>query len=152
MLRAANKLRVSLQQPARSTECARMKRDNLVNQNYSTARLLVASLLVIKKLIHRSQIVKAQTVHTWGTSPIWTFYAQSWSSAISKVLVPVSWEFLRTESYFPLKEGTKLHFSSTWTPGVSQRTVSPNSVRGIRSRLGDGRQNLYHPYRAWIRV
>lgn len=32
---------------------------------------------------------------------------------VPKVLVPAWWESLRTESYFPLKEGTKLHFSST---------------------------------------
>lgn len=75
------------------------------------------------------------------TFPNWTFCAQSWSSAVSQVLVPVSWEFLRTESYFPLTEGTKLHFSSTWTPHSVQclqtRCVESreDSAMGVRTRI-----------------
>lgn len=67
-----------------------------------------------------------------GTFPNWTFCAQSWSSAVSQVLVPVSWEFLRTESYFPLTEGTKLHFSSTWTP---------HSVQCLQTRCVESRED-----------
>lgn len=49
--------------------------------------------------------------------------------------VPALLGFLRTEFYFPLKEGTTLHFSSTWTPGVSEFPES-----GIRRIVGDGRE------------
>lgn len=49
--------------------------------------------------------------------------------------VPALLGFLRTEFYFPLKEGTTLHFSSTWTPGVSEFPES-----GIRRIVGDRRE------------
>lgn len=54
---------------------------------------------------------------------------------LSKVAVPALWGFRRTQSYFPLTEGTKLHFSSTWTPAA--RSGSPKTPR-IRGRTDVG--------------
>lgn len=61
-----------------------------------------------KKQIHHST-VNSSSKSSWA--PLRTNLQLE--VTVSKMLVPASWEFLRTESYFPLKEGTKLHFSST---------------------------------------
>lgn len=71
--------------------------------------------------------------------------------------VPALLGFLRTEFYFPLKEGTTLHFSSTWTPGVSISRVwdQENSRRWAwktkekeNKKAKNGEKQLY-PYHEW---